>query len=299
MKPHRELIRHPQNASWRFYLRELEALPFEWHYHPEYELTLTVQSSGERYIGDHIEPYSSGDLVLTGPNLPHSWASQPGLGGVHRVYVLWFRQQWVTDLARQFPEFEPLQQLFLQSHRGLAWSKSLATQLVPLFEQLPQASPARRSVLVLDIGLRLLEARPRALASTAFQSEVTTAANQRQLMPILDQLHREFRAPLNAHALAQQNHMSVSTLGRLFRQQMNQSLQQYLTHIRIGHACADLIRTDKPIQFIAENNGFSNLSNFNRLFKRLKNTTPRAFRAHYRAVGHQPVESSLAGPWLT
>ncbi len=40
-----------------------------WHYHPEYELTFISKSHGTRFIGNHMQPFSSGDLILIGPNL--------------------------------------------------------------------------------------------------------------------------------------------------------------------------------------------------------------------------------------
>ena len=72
------LFEHVQiapNRSWRGLHRKLPAIPFEWHYHPEYELTLTMDSTGRRYVGDHIGDYQHEDLVLLGPNLPHTWHS--------------------------------------------------------------------------------------------------------------------------------------------------------------------------------------------------------------------------------
>src|SRR5690606_38468614 len=44
-----------------------------WHHHPELELVLVSQSSGTRFIGDSIEKFAPGDMVLIGKDLPHMW----------------------------------------------------------------------------------------------------------------------------------------------------------------------------------------------------------------------------------
>ncbi|MEP4547691.1 MAG: helix-turn-helix transcriptional regulator, partial [Saccharospirillum sp.] len=72
-------------------------------------------------------------------------------------------------------------------------------------------------------------------------------------------------------------------------------LHQYLTHIRLGHACADLIRTERPVSLVAEQSGFANLSNFNRLFKQYKGVTPRQFRRKFQQAVVHGRPSMLAG----
>ncbi len=44
-----------------------------WHFHPEHEILLIEESKGIRFVGDHIESFTKGDLVFVGKNLPHSW----------------------------------------------------------------------------------------------------------------------------------------------------------------------------------------------------------------------------------
>ncbi|HCD32222.1 MAG TPA: transcriptional regulator, partial [Phycisphaerales bacterium] len=44
-----------------------------------------------------------------------------------------------------------------------------------------------------------------------------------------------------------------------------------------------LIESDQSITDICYNNGFGTLSNFNRVFARLKNCTPRDYRRKYTA----------------
>lgn len=298
MKPVYEKIQYPEGASWRFYLRELESLPFEWHYHPEYELTLTLNSRGERYIGDHIASYDAGDLVMLGPNLPHSWASNecPDPDKPHQVYVLWFSQAWVDQLSTAFPEFSDLHAFLDQSRRGIHWSKDVSQALQPLLLKLPRASHRQRFTLLLTILDTLQATEPTPLASTRFHSLDTQGAEQRQLSALLDSIHQHYADDLKLETLAAQHHMSQSTLNRFFRRQMNQSVHQYLTQVRLSHACAYLIQGDTPINLVAELSGFRNLANFNRLFRRHKQMTPRAFRQAYqrrRALHSTP--SQLVG----
>jgi hypothetical protein len=75
MKPQFEHVAIPKGCSIRVFHRQIAEIPFEWHYHPEYELTLTLNSRGLRFIGDHIGAYESGDLVLVSTEMPHTWAS--------------------------------------------------------------------------------------------------------------------------------------------------------------------------------------------------------------------------------
>ena len=70
MKPQFEQVTVPVGESWSLLWRELPELPFLWHYHPEFELTLTLNAQGQRYVGDSLEDFSAGDLVLTGPTQP-------------------------------------------------------------------------------------------------------------------------------------------------------------------------------------------------------------------------------------
>ncbi len=44
-----------------------------WHFHPEHQLTLVLESRGYRMVGDNITRLRPGDLVLVGANLPHVW----------------------------------------------------------------------------------------------------------------------------------------------------------------------------------------------------------------------------------
>ena len=58
-----------------------------------------------------------------------------------------------------------------------------------------------------------------------------------------------------------------------------------LNEIRLGHASRLLIDTTQSVAEIAYNSGFNNISNFNRIFKKKKGTTPKEFRESYLSTG--------------
>ena len=90
MKPFFETVTPEAGESWAFLDRRLQdGIPFEWHQHPEFELTLTLNSRGHRYVGDDVEPYDNGDLVLIGPGIPHSWHSHEAVDPQHGLMSLW------------------------------------------------------------------------------------------------------------------------------------------------------------------------------------------------------------------
>src|SRR5579862_4216378 len=58
-----------------FLVRKFGKTAFDapYHFHEEFELTYIVHGNGKRYVGSHMEDFTSGDLVLIGSNLPHCW----------------------------------------------------------------------------------------------------------------------------------------------------------------------------------------------------------------------------------
>ncbi|WP_108124155.1 helix-turn-helix domain-containing protein [Saccharospirillum mangrovi] len=283
MRAFHEHIETPADASWRFFHRQLDALPFEWHFHPEYELTLTINSAGKRYVGDHLGSYQSGDLVLIGPNLPHSWQSlqRPDPAAPHTAFVLWFSQDWVQRLSAGFAEYRALPALLNRARQGLAFDAATSTALRPAIEALVEAPPRQRLAGLLGILDQLLSAQGQTLASPSFAAEGPPPSDQQQLSAVLEQIHQRFAEPLSLAQLAARAHTSPATLSRFFRRHMKQSVHHYLTQVRLGHACADLIGSEQPIALIAERNGFSNLANFNRLFRKYRGETPSELRRRF------------------
>jgi AraC-like DNA-binding protein len=82
--------------------------------------------------------------------------------------------------------------------------------------------------------------------------------------------------------LASRVNMSSSAFCRYLRSRIGKSFKQMLNEIRIGHACREILETEKTITQIAYDSGYNNISNFNRRFREMKNLNPLEFRSMYK-----------------
>jgi AraC-like DNA-binding protein len=286
MKPILEKVVVPTGASWTLFHRRLPSFPFEWHYHPEYELTFTLNSLGQRYIGDHIAPYGDGDLALVGPNLPHTWQSARPIDEAkpHVAIVMWFNQGWVEQVLRPLPEFRATCRMLDAATRGLGFSPAIVAaahgRILALLDR-DQTAQVIGLIDLLTLLARDGDFLP--LSSPALVSKAPAGGDDARIAPVLVHLHAHYGDPeLSVASLARRAHMSLSTLHRLFRRHTHMSVTDYVTQLRIGHAAALLIGGDRPVAHIADEAGYHNLANFHRQFKAVKGLTPRAFRQAYR-----------------
>ena len=283
MTPLFEQVTIPSGHSWGLLWRELETIPFIWHYHPQFELTLTVNARGQRYIGDHLGDFEPGDLVQVGPNLPHTWSAHERIDSVQPMLavVVWFAPEWITQLAA-FPELRSLRQLAARAGPALHFSPATSARCAERLLQL-QALPApQRSPLLLDVLLMLAEdGKAQALASMA-QTRIKADGQQQRMEKVLDHMHTHFRDEIALATLAQQAALSLGAFHRFFKRHASCTPGAYLTRLRIGRACQQLIESELSIAVIAQEAGYRNLAHFNRQFLAAKRVTPRTFRRQYR-----------------
>lgn len=282
MKPYLEKVQRAPGASWAWLDRRLEdGIPFQWHHHPEFELTLTLNSVGQRFIGDHIGEYGDGDLVLIGPNLPHTWVSRERLGqGPHVARVMWFHPDWAAALGAALVEFAPVGAMLARAGRALRFSPDAAAEAGPRIAALFARPPEDRVLLLLELLGRLASddgAEPLA----TIPGTTPAGTDRTRIDRVLDHIHMHYGEAISLPDLSDIAALSVSGLHRLFRRHTGQTITGYVTALRIGEACALLSGTSRPVAHVASDVGYESLANFNRQFKALKAMTPRAYRAQF------------------
>ncbi len=289
MRPQFEHVSIPKGCSIRVFNRQIPDIPFEWHHHPECELTLTLNSRGLRFIADHIGAYDSHDLVLVPSEMPHTWASTKAIDASrpHVAIVLWFTESWAFQLADVCPEYSSVRRLLKRAVGALSFPRLAGERMESRLPGLLSDSSQERLRTALDVLIELSEAEAVALA-TPQKATPITADESAQLNRILTFLHKCFADPIRMRDVCGVGNLSERSLHRLFIRHLGENLTDYLGRLRIGRACMSLVETDRPISLIAADAGFSNLSNFNRRFRRARQMSPKEFRSYYTKHGRMP-----------
>ena len=281
-------------SSWKHYVRRERSFLFGWHFHPEYELTLVTAGTGTRYVGDSVEDYRPGDLVLTGPDLPHAYASTPGCE-TNEAHVAQFRRAFLGADLFDRPEFATVARLLDGAARGLSFDAATSDVVAPRIQALAVLPATSRTLRLLDVLVDLAdlaeladrpdqtERRPVADPLASIGYRVTSRApGGRRLEDVLRHLHAEHHRRVSLEEVAQVAHLTPAACSRFFRRATGRTLTAYLTDVRVSAACRMLVDTDRTVAEIAADCGFGNLSNFNRRFRAVKGTNPRAYRSRFR-----------------
>lgn len=247
-----------------------------WHFHPECELTFISRSSGDRFVGDSMESFSSGDLVLLGSDLPHFWRSRKNDPENSRAIVIHFPE----EIAGSTPEFSTIKNTLTRARQGLCFSADsvLCAHIEELMKQIVTSGKLKRLLLLLEILGDLTEATARPLSSIGHVPSRDSKASRR-INRAYEYIYTNLQNEITLDAVSRTAGMSPAAFSRYFKRITGRNLSHFIGELRISQACKWLRETDRDISEIAFEVGFGSLSNFNRLFKELKGVSPRDWRA--------------------
>ena len=255
-----------------------------WHFHPEYELTYIVRSHGKRFVGDHVEPFAPGDLVLLGPDLPHFWRSDDDDYRLDsdckaEAIVIQFAQLLGTSLLAQLPETQAIVALLNRARYGLRFGSEKVAEVKPTLEHLLQCNSLERLLSLLQL-LQQLTDDPDAvmLASDNYALKASEAETER-MKRVLDFMLAHFREEIRVEDIASVAGMAQAAFCRYFRKRTRKSFITYLNELRISHARKLLVQSDLSISQVGLECGFNNISHFHRQFKLHNGTTPLKYQS--------------------
>ena len=252
-----------------------------WHYHDEYELHLITSTSGKLFVGDWIGPFQAGQLVLTGPRLPHNWVSldMPEGGVAQRDLVIQFSHEPLVRASETIPELAEVLPLLERAKHGIEFF-GLSDTAEAHWHKVKGSRGLKRFTAFCDFLADLAACTDyRLLSSVQLQSNDDDAELD-QINALVSRITEHLADEHSVTALATELGMSESRFSRFFRKATGNTFTDFVNRVRISRACQLLMDTDQQITHICYEVGFNNVANFNRRFLEIRGMTPSEFRKH-------------------
>ncbi|MBR2023801.1 MAG: AraC family transcriptional regulator [Clostridia bacterium] len=252
------------------------------HYHTLIEISLILRGNGLYKTSNTIHPIKQGDIFFFRPNEAHCITDIEETGmellNLHIApYYLYTNFQnalntnYIKILASNFPlksnkindtlppeQIEELKSLILSIYREFEQKRNDYTTLVNNYIS---------AILILF---------SRAYKNVQFSK--SEKQNYQKLLHAIRYIDTHYKEDITLDNLAKKVAYSRCYFSSIFKKCMGMSIWDYISIKRIEEALTLIKTTDKNITDIALECGFNNPTNFNKLFKKYTNVTPKVFR---------------------
>ncbi|GGA89323.1 AraC family transcriptional regulator [Puia dinghuensis] len=286
MKP--KLLKVPRTATHSFSVRE-DRDPFinnRWHYHAEVELIVFHQGSGTQFVGDHIKRFQPGDIILVGSNLPHYWRyddihfKEAGSQPVHST-VIHFSENFWGDAFLELPETKPIRSLLDKARRGILVSARDEEKIPALVRKINSSEGVGRIIALIEcLSAFAGSDRLQLLSSIGFRPDYAESENDR-INAIYDYTFRHFTGKIYLGEVAAVAGLVPNSFCRYFKSRTGKTYTQFLTEIRIGHACKLLLDNRVSIKQLCYESGFNNFTCFHKNFRLITGKSPQSYQREH------------------
>ena len=284
MKPVFESISPPPSSSLKAFFQEKDEFDSPWHFHPQFELTYILKSSGLRYVGNSIENFEDDDLVLLGPDLPHCWKNVGSQTCKAQAIVI----QWDIDLLGKDwlsqPEFINIKRMLKLSEKGIRFDKMFAGKIKDTITRMLEMESFEKLMCFLNL-LKLMADQVRFQTLCEHNFAIMTESQQSdRINSVYQYVRQNYGSKIRLEDIAGYLHMSEENFSRFFSRVMKKTFFTFLNEFRLNIACKQLIETDLQVQQISYSCGYETLPFFYRQFKRFKQISPLQFRLKYHKI---------------
>jgi len=288
MKPHLLNRESQKDSSFTISRNKYHNFLKIWHYHSQLELVLVLKSTGTRFIGDSIQKFAPGEIVLLGKNLPHMWLNDDAYFDSSNslsaeAIAIHFDEDFMGQDFFKSIEFVSIGDMIQLAQRGIKFH-SVSSTLLDEFKKLSTLDSFSRTISLLKLLKHLsIHSEFEVLSSLGYVNNFKQNKNDR-LNKIYGYIFDNFKQDINCAKVADFVGMNASAFSRYFKKIHRKTFSSYLNEIKIGYACKLLLEREGNITEIAYESGFNNISNFNRQFRALKKMSPKEYIKSYKKL---------------
>jgi len=286
MKP--LLLKVPTAPTYSFSIRrdQVPHINNKWHYHTELELIYFKKGFGTQFVGDSIENFEEGEVVLLGSNLPHYWRFdnsyfQNPESQAADVRVVHFNEDFWGKTFLNLPENTNLRILFEKARLGLKISGPTKLALAEILNNIQECDGSKRLSLLLTMLNLLAESEHCSqISSKGFNLNFAEEENVR-MNAVYNFAINNFKRKIALNEVADIAGLSSNSFCRYFKSRTGKTFTSFLIELRINHACKYLIENKMSVKQVCFESGFYNFASFHKNFKEITKKSPLIFQKEF------------------
>lgn len=284
MRPQLHKLPLSPDSSFIYINWECNYFDKAWHFHKEYELVLIDKTKGTRFIGDKVSFIKENDLMLIGPNVPHLYRNTEeyyqNKGLVAKSSFIHFTDDFLGNCFFDLPEMKLVRRLLDRSVLGLEIQGKANRYVKSKLQEMESVSPANRLIKLMEVLVYLSTSKElEPILSRTFIANNTSDTDK--IDTVFQFILKNFKNEIYIEEIADKLNMSAASFSRYFKHHTRKTFSNYVTEIRISHACRLLMEGNYSISEICYKSGFENLSNFYRHFKKHTGLIPKDYKGRF------------------
>ena len=249
------------------------------HYHRTYEIYYLLSGQRSYFVADRAYHIAAGDLIFINKQIVHK-SSDLGPPEHERI-VINFSDAF---LGTNHPLYDPLLFRVFEDNAVIRLDPSERLHIQNLLGRIAseiteQTTGYTTYVRLLLMELLLFAARRMERNQTA-EHESASPVHQK-ITDVVKYINDHFQEKLSLSHLSNKFFISPYYLSRSFKAVTGFALTEYVNLTRIKEAQRLLRETDGKVIDIAQRVGFENAGHFDRIFKKITQTTPLSYRKIY------------------
>lgn len=283
MKPALEHLPKEKGESFVVKYFDYHYYPTPWHYHPELEIVLVTESTGKRFIGNHIADFRPGNLAFLGPNIPHTYRNDEKYYEADSLLraksiVIHFTAASLGNDFLQLPEAKLLQQLFEQSAYGLEIIGKTNEKVSNKLFDIVSYTGLKKWLCLVEILLEMASAARDCNRITASPYIGYNEKESTRLCNVFNWVVANLENDITLNEAAAIAQMNPNAFSRFFSLRTRKTFSEFTRELRLQKAARLLIESETPVTQICFECGYNNISNFNRQFLEHYNMNPVKYR---------------------
>lgn len=244
------------------------------------------EGTGTQFVGDSIQRFEGGDLLLIGSDCPHYLRSD-------NKYFSGDPNLWVSALVIHFNpsifskdfltllENRPIEQLLEKSKKGLRIMGNTKTMVTESMKKMMVTDKGNMILALYTLLDLLATSNEYELLGTRIMEGDHNDKETERINAIYNFSAKHFKRKITIDEIAGVAHLSANSFCRYFKNKTKNNFSHFLNEIRVEYACKKIRENQLQVTQVCYEAGFNNFVNFNNAFKKITGKTPTQYAKQF------------------